>query len=403
MINKQNLVIDTSSLLNRDNLINELKDQYNIIIPIKVVEELDNIKQNSPNDTLKYHARKVIRTLKDNYENIKFDLNNTIDEAFDDDINDNKIVTCAKRNEALLLSDDMNLRVKAFTLNLDCLELKDDIKQDEYNGIKEITLSEEELLSLYEHNTDNTYGCLINEYLVIKNEDGNVVDRLKWDGTAYISISYKTINNDFSGKVKPRNYEQGLVFDLLQNFDIKIKLLQGIWGSGKDFTMSAHAIDLVRKQRYERIIWLRNNVEVKNSNKIGFLPGDQNDKLLPFASPLADNVGGFEGLQMLMLQGKLEIEHLGFIRGRTFNNCIVICSEAENTTKEHLQLIISRMGENSQLWINGDVKQVDERIYETNNGLKECIHYLKGNPLFGTVELNITERSEVAKLAMLLG
>lgn len=61
--------------------------------------------------------------------------------------------------------------------------------------------------------------------------------------------------------------------------------------------------------------------------------------------------------------------------------------EAENMTKEHAQLIISRMGEDAQLWINGDVKQVDDRIYESNSGLKQCVHYLKGNRLFGTVEL----------------
>ena len=274
---------------------------------------------------------------------------------------------------------------------------------DEYNGVKEIVLSEQNLIYLYEHNRENIYDCLINQYLIVKDEKGIILDKLKWNGSIYQPISFKVIQNDFNGKVKPRNLEQELAFDLLQDNDIKVKLIQGAWGGGKDFLMSAHAIDFVKKQRYDKIIWLRNNIEVKNSKQIGFLPGDKNDKLLPFASPLADNMGGFDGLQLWMMSGRIEVEHLGFIRGRTFNRCIVICSEAENTTKEHLQLIISRMGEDSQLWINGDIKQVDDRIYESNNGLKQCIHYLKDNPLFGTIELNTTERSETARLAAIMG
>lgn len=399
----QKVVIDTSALLNHVNLVDDLKDFYKIIIPIKVVEELDNIKQNSTNDNLKYYARKSIHSLRENYDLIFFDLINTVDESFDEPINDNKIVSCAKRNKAFLLTDDMNLRVKAYSLGLECLDLEKKEDEADYNGVKELVLSEQALLYLYEHNRENIYNCLTNQYLVIRNEVGDVVDKLKWNGSIYHPISFKVVTNDFNGKVKPRNLEQELAFDLLQDNDIRVKLIQGAWGGGKDFLMSAHAIDLVRKQRYDKIIWLRNNIEVKNSKQIGFLPGDKNDKLLPFASPLADNMGGFDGLQMWMMSGRIEVEHLGFIRGRTFNRCIVICSEAENTTKEHLQLIISRMGEDSQLWINGDVKQVDDKIYESNNGLKQCIKYLKGNPLFGTIELNTTERSETARLAVLLG
>lgn len=403
MKNLQKVVIDTCSLLNHENLIDDLKNDYDIIIPIKVVEELDNIKQNSPNEELKYHARKAIHSLKRNYNIIDFDLINSIDEAFDEDINDNKIVSCAKRNNAILVTDDMNLVVKAYSLGLSHLDIKDKSTDDLYNGIKEVIMSEKELLDLYENNKDNKYDCLTNEYLIVKNENGTIIDKLKWNGCMYTPISFKTIDNDFNGRVKPRNPEQELAFDLLQNPNLTVKLIKGSWGGGKDYLMSAHAIDLVRKQRYDKIIWLRNNIEVKNSKQIGFLPGDKDDKLLPFVSPLADNMGGFDGLQMWMMSGKIEVEHLGFIRGRTFNRSIVICSEAENTTKEHLQLIISRMGEDSQLWINGDIKQVDDKIFESNNGLTQCIHYLKGNPLFGTVELNTTERSETARLASLLG
>jgi PhoH-like ATPase len=142
---------------------------------------------------------------------------------------------------------------------------------------------------------------------------------------------------------------------------------------------------------------------VKNSKDIGFLPGTSDDKLMPYAMPLADHVGGIDGLKMLITQGKIELQHLGFIRGRDIKNAIVYCTEAENMTKEHIQLLIGRLAEGSTLWLNGDFKQVDDAIFERNSGLKQTINSLKGNKLFGCVELNTTERSETAQLADLLG
>jgi PhoH-like ATPase len=125
-------------------------------------------------------------------------------------------------------------------------------------------------------------------------------------------------------------------------------------------------------------------------------------KSLPFAMPMADHVGGKDGLEMLIQQGKVEIEHLGFIRGRDIKNTIIMCSEAENMTKEHIQLLISRIGEGSALWLNGDFKQIDDKIFEGNNGLYNVINKLKGNSRFGYVQLQKTERSETAALADLL-
>lgn len=105
---------------------------------------------------------------------------------------------------------------------------------------------------------------------------------------------------------------------------------------------------------------------------------------------------------MLMSSGKVEIEHLGFIRGRDLKNAIVYCSEAENLTKDHVQLLISRIGEGSSLWMNGDYKQVDSPTFRMNNGLLSAIQKLAGNESFGYVQLQKTERSRTAALADLL-
>ena len=217
-----------------------------------------------------------------------------------------------------------------------------------------------------------------------------------------MKVPFKQINSRFFGKVKPRNIQQQLALDMLYNQDITVKFLAGKFGTGKDYLMSSAAIDLVEKGKYNKIVWVRNNIEVKNSKPIGHLPGDYNDKLLPFAMPLADHLGGVDGLEIMMNQGKIELVHLGFIRGRDIRNSIIMCSEAENMTKEHIQLLLGRVGEGSSLWVNGDYKQVDGEVFVKNSGLIIAVNKLKGHPRFGYVKLLKTERSETAAMADLL-
>lgn len=170
----------------------------------------------------------------------------------------------------------------------------------------------------------------------------------------------------------------------------------------KDFLMSSVAIDLLERNVFEKIVYVRNNVEVKDSKPIGHLPGSYQEKLLPFAMPLADKLGGIDGLTFMMNANKVEVIHLGFIRGRDIKNSIIICSEAENLTKEHIQLLLGRVGEGSMLWLNGDFKQCDAEVFRKNSGLMRVVDKLKGHPRFGYVKLLKTERSETAAMADLL-
>lgn len=275
-------------------------------------------------------------------------------------------------------------------------------KTKEYNGYVTYEIeSDEELASFYENPDINTFDLYTNQYCILMRDD-NIIDKVKWDGEKNVSVSYKGVNNSFMGKVKPRNIQQELAFDMLQNDDITIKTLIGGFGTGKDFVMISNAVDMLKSNKYEKIVWVRNNIEVRNTNPIGFLPDGLKEKLLPFALPLADHLGGVAGLEIFMNQGKVEIQHLGFIRGRDIKNSIIYCSEAENMTKEHIQLLIGRVGEGSSLWLNGDFKQVDSDVFWSNNGLTVLISKLRGNKHFGVVRLIKSERSETAALADLL-
>lgn len=272
----------------------------------------------------------------------------------------------------------------------------------EYRGFCEVQMTDDEIAEFYEAPDTNPLDALTNEYIIIKDSNDEIIDIVKWNGETTVHLKTPKIDSRYIGKVKARNTQQKLALDMLYNPDITINVLTGRFGSGKDYLMSAAAIDLIEKNKFERIIWVRNNIEVKDSKPIGYLPGDYYDKLLPFAMPLAEKLGGIDGLEAMIRMNKVELVHLGFIRGRDIKNSIVICSEAENMTTQHIQLLIGRIGEGSELWLNGDFKQTDAKVFETNNGLVRAIDRLKGHKRFGFVKLLKTERSETAAMADLL-
>lgn len=280
--------------------------------------------------------------------------------------------------------------------------------KNDYTGWSEVALAdggEETLAMAYSKDTEqkNLFDIPTNGYILIPNADadGNTVG-LRWDGSRWNPLRYKNLNTAYSGKIKPLNDQQKLAFDMLQDQDITIKLLLGVYGSGKDFLMVNHAVDMIEKGKYDKIVWVRNNIEVKDTKELGFLPGSMLEKIYPFAAILADCLGGEVALERAITDGWVEIQPLGFIRGRSFQRSIIYCSEAENLTKEHIQLLIGRVGEGSSLWINGDLRQIDDVAFERNNGIQKLIEKVTGDEHFASVYLPITERSETARLADLL-
>lgn len=407
------LFLDTNALLNLGE--NAFKEKF--FIAQKTLEEIENIKVSGSKDgEIKYKARQISRLLDKHdgdYDVVLYSpkIKEIIESYFLSETPDNIILASAyyynlNVSKVLVCSDDLNC--KFISRNIFELPTKgvSDINLvknlDEYLGYKELTLSDEEMSYFYCHTNENIYDCILNEYLIIKKSDGEVVDYRKWDGFEYKAVSYKQINSAFMGKVKPLNPQQVIAFDMLQNKEQTIKVISGKFGTGKDMIMIANALKLIEEGKFDKLIYIRNAVDVKDSSAIGFLPGSKDEKLRPYAMPLADHLGGETGLEMQMMTGTIEIEHLGYIRGRDIKNTIIYVSEAENLTKEHVQLLIGRVGEGSALWMNGDFKQTDSALFRSNNGLLSTVQKLAGHEKFGYVQLQKTERSETAAMADLL-
>lgn len=406
------LFYDTNALLNLQD--KAFKEHF--VISQKTLEELENIKVSSYKDQdIKYRARKCSKLLDQNYGNYDVVITTTniisLISTFELEVSpDTTILSAAylynETTPIIFVTDDINAKClsklvfKLPTKGINELNLT--TSEVVYTGYKDITLSDEEMSDFYCNLNRNSYECLQNEYLIIRNSKDEIVDYRKWNGTDYAALSYKQINSKFLGKVKPRNPQQILAFDMLQDKNQTIKVISGNMGAGKDIIMLSNALKLIEEGKFERLIYVRNAVGVKDANEIGYLPGSKDEKLKPYAMVLADHLGGETGLDMYMMTGTISIEHLGHIRGRDIKNSIIYCTEAENLTKEHVQLLIGRVGEGSSLWMNGDFKQTDKDIFRSNNGLMASIQRLAGHQRFGYVQFSKTERSETAAMADLL-
>ena len=273
----------------------------------------------------------------------------------------------------------------------------------DYTGIYEASLSNEELADFYESNGEVLCKQMVeNQYLTLRAAGSDeVVDYYRKKGGVLHKVAFPSFKSDFCGTIKPRNPEQYCAMDLLKS-DVPIKLLTGKFGSGKTILIINWALEAIQKNQFEKIVFIRNNVQVKDTDPLGALPNGVFDKTLPYVMPFADHCGGVEGLKMLIDSGKLEVIPLGFLRGRSIRNSILYSMESENLTKQHIQLIMGRVDEGTQLVMDGDFKQKDRTIFERSQGLETMVERLVGNEYFGYVNLKKSERSKVAQLADLL-
>jgi len=208
-------------------------------------------------------------------------------------------------------------------------------------------------------------------------------------------------------KINARNKEQAFAIDLLMNPDIKIVSLIGRAGSGKTLMAIASGLQQtigIRSEynHYTRLIVSR---PVQPLGKdIGFLPGTMQEKMLPWLMPIQDNLkflmGDRTSLEMYIEKGKIEIEALTYIRGRSIANAFVVIDEAQNLTKHEIKTIITRIGDGTKIILTGDIEQIDNiYVNETSNGLAHAVESFKQYPIAGHVTFKKGERSELATLA----
>lgn len=429
-------VLDTSVILyDSQSVVNF--DEHDVVIPIEVLEEVDNFKKG--NDTVNYEARGFIRFIdsisKDKLISdwlplgkglgkFKVALTSKVESVdaeklLGDGKYDHRILNCAlsiqenyPKASVSLISKDICLRLKAKALNLRAEDYETQaVKsvEDIYTGKRFVDeIAPSTIDRLYEKGSISARLGKVkdpkaNEFYLLKSGKQSALGRFDEESNKILRVDPTKVFN-----VKALNAEQTFAIHALLNPDIKLVSLQGKAGTGK--TLLALAAALEQRSNYRQIFISRPVIPLTNQD-LGFLPGDIESKMEPYMQSIWDNLQFIKSLMGkhdknrtrvddMIEQEKIVVSPLAYIRGRSLQRIFFIVDEAQNLTPHEVKTIISRAGDNTKIIFMGDINQIDTPYMdERTNGLTYLIDRVKGHHLFAHVALEKGERSELANVA----
>lgn len=402
-------VLDTNAALNYPEII----DNYNIVVTSHLLRELEKIESNKDKyGERSFQAREVRRKLKANKDRVHIDLKDYSwkeNDEYDNYYEDNRILQACIDNKYGIITFDGLLAEKAQLYNVEWLDVEGDLNKDDdtYTGYKEVYMTKEQLEDFYNGVSKNTFGLLINQYLIVKDKySEEVLDSFRWDGQFYLNTTSKNLKTDMFGTFKPLDFYQKCALDSLGTN--KITMIKGKPGTGKSVIGINYAIHQLEKNKIDKIIFFVNPTLAKNAQPLGFYTGDKDQKLLQTSvgNMLSSKFGSKSQIEAMVQREEIILLPFGDIRGfdTTGMNALVYVIEAQNLDKELMKLGIQRLGNDSKMIIDGDfTAQVDSRAYEgRNNGMRRVSEVFRGEFYYGEVELPIIYRSEMAKRAEMM-
>jgi len=427
---RKTYIIDTNVLLHDPDSLFSFEDNA-IVLPLSVVEELDRIKRRS--DEVGRNAREVSRKLDElrvrgrlsegvelaNGGSVRIEINGNKPDnhpyGIDLNTTDNRILALAYalmnngQTPVILVTKDLNLRIKADVLGLAAEDFYSD-KVDYhqlYSGVSELFLSLADIDRFYEEGyLDYRAGDIHpNQFCILKLSESSSKSAL----ARYSNHRLHKLGHD--GKavygIKALNKEQKFALDLLLDEAIQVVTLVGKAGTGKTILALAAGLEKVLEGggRYNRILITRPIVPL--GNDIGYLPGDKEDKIRPWMQPIYDNLEYLcnEHIQpngcidYLIANGKIELEALTYIRGRSIPKQFIICDESQNLSPHVIKTILTRVGRGSKIIFTGDPEQIDHPYLDaSSNGLSYLVEKIKAEAISGHITLIKGERSGIAEL-----
>ncbi|WP_150957709.1 PhoH family protein [Microbacterium testaceum] len=413
-------VLDTSVLLSDPRAFFRFAEN-SVVIPVVVITELEG-KRHDPE--IGYFARQALRHLDElrvEFGRLDFpvpvgadgtlrvELNNTDQQVLPSGMrtggNDSRILAVAMNlaqdgAEVTVVSKDLPMRVKAASLGLSTEEyLAEQAMDSGWTGIATIDLSGDEMSDLYETEvgvSDTVKGLPVNTGLVIHSERGSALGRVTGKG------EYRLVRGDRDAfGLHGRSAEQRIALDLLLDPEVGIVSLGGRAGTGKSALALCAALEAVLERQQQKKIIVFRPLFAVGGQELGYLPGDQAEKMGPWGQAVFDTLGSVVSgnvLEEVLARGLLEVLPLTHIRGRSLHDAFVIVDEAQSLERNVLLTVLSRIGQNSRVVLTHDVGQRDNLRVGRHDGVASVIETLKGHGLFGHVTLTRSERSAIAAL-----
>jgi PhoH-like ATPase len=434
---KKNFILDTNVLLHDPRSIFSFGDN-NVVIPIYVIEEIDNFKRDG--SSLGRNARQVSRYL-DEFRVIgklrdgvplgpeKGTIRVVIGEhklppeMGDGHSTDNHILATAldvrdrEKLPAVFVTKDTNLRIRADALGLHAEDFDiEEVNLDSlWSGVAEVDVDPQAVNDFYTNQAvpveESGEPPPPNEFVVLRdrsNAQHSAVGKYSASKQAYVPLI--KIPKEGVWGIRPRNKEQSFALDLLLNDEVRLVTIVGKAGTGKTLLAIAAGLQKTMEESvYQKLLVSRPIFPL--GRDIGYLPGDVEEKLNPWMQPIFDNVEYLmnlsrsekkagRGYHELLDLGILEIEPLTYIRGRSIPNQFIIVDEAQNLTPHEVKTIITRVGDGTKIVLTGDPYQIDNPyVDQTNNGLIHVVNRFRQERLAGHITMSKGERSPLAELA----
>ena len=406
------------------------------MLPIEVIEEIDRFKRESTE--LGQNARSVSRMLDGLRgsgrlsEGVTLPNGGTLkilfpkrgsrngQPVFSTNSVDNRILSLAfsikktqPKNQTVLVSKDINLRIKADAMGLLAEDYESDrvLIKDLYTGMRELTVEGTRMASFRANGELELNGGAAyfpNEYYTLIEETNPKRTALaKVDPTATKLVPIIDSREGVWG-IRPRNREQHFGFDALLDDRVKLVTLMGKAGTGKTLlAMAAGLKRTVMDREFRRLVVARPTISM--GKELGFLPGSLEEKLAPWMQPIHDALEMLADLNMghehrrsgdLMRSGSIVVEALSYIRGRSIANQFMIIDEAQNLTPLEAKTIITRVGAGTKVIFTGDPYQIDNPYVDSSsNGFNYVVSRFRAESVAAHIEFQKGERSELAELA----
>ena len=401
---------DTSSLLLKvGTLFDENEEKF--AISSITLKELEEIKTSFNKDAnIKYAARQLLHLLDEHdgeYE-ISIYKESMLQRIAENDLpitNDMKILASALDYDIFVTNDLALKKIAQIFFDPNKIESIGEDFDNNYTGYLEIVMDNSQMEDFYSNLNKNTLKALINQYIIIKDINGIIVDKRVWTGETYRNISFENFNSNELGSIRPMpgDAQQQFVADSLCHN--KITVIRGPAGSGKSQLSLGCLFWLLERRKIDKIIIFCNTVAAKGAARLGFLPGTREEKLLDsqIGNFLISKLGDRIEVERLIDDNKLLLLPMADIRGydTTNMNAGIYITEAQNLDRDLMKLALQRIGEDCICIIDGDEKtQVDDIAFAgANNGMRRMSKVFRGHDVYGEIELKKIYRSKIAEIA----